>query len=320
MTKLPARTSKKPTSLVDAPADSLMLQETTLWLQNFISDRTRVTYKKAVQDFAGFAELETADDLYDVDAAAVLAWREHLIANEMSNNSVANRMSALSSLFNHLCDRQVVQVNPVQGIKRPKTATEGVTPAIANKVVRRILDDSAAALTNAKTPNASLLAARDSAILHVLFYLGPRVSEVCSMNVGDIVADGEYTVVKLTVKGGSAHRVPAPPEALNAVKQYLLMSGHTKGPMFQRVKGGDGRLSRIAIYNLFKKAVKRSVVEGDFSTHSARATFATESLDGGSLLEHVQAALGHANITTTQMYDRRKTLHRDSPTLRVRYG
>ncbi len=73
--------------------------------------------------------------------------------------------------------------------------------------------------------------------------------------------------------------------------------------MFRRVKGGDGRLSRIAIYNLFKKAVKRSLINGDFSTHSARATFATESLEGGALLEHVQSALGHANITTTQMYD-----------------
>lgn len=149
---------------------------------------------------------------------------------------------------------------------------------------------------------------------------GPRVSEVCSLDVGDIIADGEYTVVKLTVKGGEAHRVPAPPEALAAVKQYLLMSGHTKGAMFQRVKGGDGRLTRLSIYNIFKQAVKRAAIDGSFSTHSARATFATESLNNGSLLEHVQSALGHANITTTQMYDRRKTLHRDSPTLRVRYG
>ena len=141
-----------------------------------------------------------------------------------------------------------------------------------------------------------------------------------SLNVGDIVADGEYTVMKLTIKGGQAHRVPAPPEALQAVSEYLAMSGHTRGAMFRRIKGGNSRLTRLSIYNIFKKAVKQSGADGSFSTHSARATFATESLNNGSLLEHVQAALGHANITTTQMYDRRKTLHRDSPTLRVRYG
>ncbi len=84
------------------------------------------------------------------------------------------------------------------------------------------------------------------------------------MNVGDIIADGEYTAVKVTIKGGAAHRVAAPPEALAAVNHYLLMGGHTKGPMFRRVKGGDGRLSRIAIYNVIKKAVKRSVINGDF--------------------------------------------------------
>ena len=114
--------------------------------------------------------------------------------------------------------------------------------------------------------------------------------------------------------------MPAPPEALAAVSEYLSMSGHKKGAMFRRIKGGNSRLTRLSIYNIFKQAVKRSGVSGDYSTHSARATFATESLNNGSLLEHVQSALGHANITTTQMYDRRKTLHRDSPTLRVRYG
>jgi len=295
------------------------MQETSTWLTNFISDRTRDTYKKAIEEFAKFAELESPDDLFDVDASTVLAWREHLTGLELSNNSVANRLSALSSLFKHLCDKQIVQINPVQGIKRPKTPKQGVTPSIANKLVRQILDDSAGRLTDAKTASAALTAARNNAILHVLFFLGPRVSEVVSLNVGDIIADGEYTVVKLTVKGGQAHRVPAPPEALAVVNEYLDMSGHAKGAMFRRIKGGSGRLTRLSIYNIFTQAVKRSTSH-HFSTHSARATFATESLESGALLEHVQSALGHSNITTTQMYDRRKTLHRDSPTLRVRYG
>ena len=311
----------KPTTLITGTSTkSIVVKEANTWLTNFVSNRTRDTYKKAIEEFAKFAELEKPDDLYDIDSSTVLAWREHLIALELSNNSVANRLSALSSLFKHLCDKQIVQINPVQGIKRPKTPQHGVTPSIANKMVRKILDDSNDRIIDAKTSTAALTAARDSAILHVLFFLGPRVSEVVSLNVGDIVADGEYTVMKLTIKGGQAHRVPAPPEALQAVSEYLAMSGHTRGAMFRRIKGGNSRLTRLSIYNIFKKAVKQSGADGSFSTHSARATFATESLNNGSLLEHVQAALGHANITTTQMYDRRKTLHRDSPTLRVRYG
>ena len=306
-------------ALTTKNSQSVVVKETDAWLTNFISDRTRATYKKAIEEFASFSALESPDDLYDVDSYTVLAWREHLMQLEYSSNSVANRLSALSSLFRHLCDKQIVQVNPVQGIKRPKTPQEGVTPSIANKLVRKILEDCKKKLDEAKTPTAKLMAARNSAILHVLFFLGPRVSEVVSLNIGDIVADGEYTVMKLKVKGGGAHRVPAPPEAMASVNEYLQKSGHTRGAMFRRIKGGNSRLTRLSIYNIFVAAAKE--VSGDhYSTHSARATFATESLNNGALLEHVQNALGHSSITTTQMYDKRKTLHRDSPSLRVRYG
>ena len=277
-------------ALTTKNSQSVVVKETDAWLTNFISDRTRATYRKAIEEFASFSMLETPDDLYDVDSHTVLAWREHLMELEYSSNSVANRLSALSSLFKHLCDKQIVQVNPVQGIKRPKTPQDGVTPSIANKLVRKILEACKARLDDAKTPTAKLLASRNSAMLHVLFFLGPRVSEVVSLNVGDIVADGEYTVMKLKVKGGGAHRVPAPPEALAAVNEYLQMSGHTRGAMFRRVKGGNARLTRLSIYNIFVAAAKE--VSGDhYSTHSARATFATESLNNGALLEHVQNAL-----------------------------
>lgn len=184
--------------------------------------------------------------------------------------------------------------------------------------MRKVLETSKDKIDNAKTPTAKLIAVRDSAFLHVLFFLGPRVSELVSLNIGDIVADGEYTVVKLKVKGGGAHRVPAPPECMAAVNDYLTMSGHTRGAMFRRVKGGNGRLTRLTIYNVFTAAAKQTT-GNHYSTHSARATFATESLESGALLEHVQAALGHSSITTTQMYDRRKQLNRDAPSLRVRY-
>ena len=183
----------KELSITGDAGKSIVMHEAGIWLTNFISDRTRETYKKAIGEFTSFAGLESPDDLYDVDSAVVLAWREHLIGLGMSNNSVANRLSALSSLFRHLCDKQIVQINPVQGIKRPKAPTQGVTPSIANKLVRKILNDCAQLLEDAKTDTARRLAARNSAILHVLFFLGPRVSEVVSLNIGDIKACLLYT-------------------------------------------------------------------------------------------------------------------------------
>ena len=83
------------TALITGNDNSIVVKEANTWLTNFISERTRSTYKKAIEEFAKFSELGKPDNLYDVDSSTVLAWREHLIALELSNNSVANRLSAL---------------------------------------------------------------------------------------------------------------------------------------------------------------------------------------------------------------------------------
>jgi site-specific recombinase XerD len=89
-------TMKEETALITGNDDGIVVKEANTWLTNFISDRTQQTYKKAIEEFALFAEFEQPDDLFDVDSATVLSWREHLIGLEYSNNSVANRLSALS--------------------------------------------------------------------------------------------------------------------------------------------------------------------------------------------------------------------------------
>lgn len=86
-----------------------------------------------------------------------------------------------------------------------------------------------------------------------------------------------------------------------------------------RTDSGDRPLTRLAAYNVFKTYARAVGLPEEAVPHSARATFATESLNAGALLEHVQQVLGHTNISTTKLYDRRQMLHRESPTLVVRY-
>jgi integrase/recombinase XerD len=305
--------------------DLAAVPEESVWLANFISPRTRATYRRAVAAFAAFAGITSAEAFREVTQAQVLAWREHLITEGKAARTVGNRLAALSSIFNHLCEKQLVKSNPVKGLQRPRLNKEmGETPAIDKKLVRAMLEAAEWSFVEAKTETARLQGARDSAMLHVFFFMGCRIFELCSLRVKDKSRDGAYPVLVFTLKGGRRNKVPMPHEVVEKLERYLALAGHgdeRPWPLFRRVRldQRDRPITRLAAYNMFKKYARAAGLPEEAVPHSARATFATESLNAGALLEHVQQVLGHTNISTTKIYDRRKMLHRESPTLVVRY-
>lgn len=212
--------------------------EESVWLANFISPRTRATYQRAVASFAEFAGITSAEAFRAVSPAQVLAWREHLIAEGRAARTVGNRMAALSSIFNHLCEKQLVKGNPVRGLQRPRlNHAMGETPAIEKKRVRAMLDAAERAFVEGKTEVARLQGARDSAMLHVFFFMGCRISELCSLRVKDCSRDGAYPVLVFTLKGGKRNKVPMPHEVVEKLERYLAMAGHgdeRQWPLFRR--------------------------------------------------------------------------------------
>jgi site-specific recombinase XerD len=236
----------------------------------------------------------------------------------MKPRSVRNRLAAISSLFKHLKNEQVVKVNPVENIQRPRVAEErGTTPAMTPEQVRKMLD----------APDISTLqGARDSAILHVLFFGGCRIAELVGLKVGDIYEDEGYFLLRFTVKGGKEHPVEVHHELQQAIRRYLAVSGHgndLRSPLFLSVKSGRNRgdrpLHKDHFTWIFEKYRKKAGLSEKFTPHSARATCATVALHNGADLEHVQRLLGHADIRTTQVYDKRRFLHKDSAAYAVRY-
>lgn len=312
-------------ALVTGGGGLAAVPEESVWLANFISPRTRATYRRAVASFAEFAGITSAEAFRAVSPAQVLDWREQLIAEGKAARTVGNRMAALSSIFNHLCEKQLVTGNPVRGLQRPRLNNAiGETPAIEKKRVRAMLDAAERAFVEGKTAVARLQGARDSAMLHVFFFMGCRISELCHLKVKDCSRDGAYPVLVFTLKGGKRNKVPMPHEVVEQIERYLTLAGHggeRQYPLFRRVRidSGDRPLTRLAAYNVFKTHARAVGLPEEAVPHSARATFATESLNAGALLEHVQQVLGHTNISTTKLYDRRQMLHRESPTLVVRY-
>ena len=311
-----------PSSLTGTPATDILadMPEERVWLANFTSARTRQTYANALRELTGFLRIESADDFYGLTQAHIIAWREQLAEAGASPRTISNRLSAVSSLFAHLCEKQLCERNPVSGVRRPKVASHTVeTPALSRAQVRAMLD-----APDAKT----LQGLRDCALLHVYFYTGCRESEPGTLRVRDFHQDQGYWVLDFTVKGGKRNRVAVHPECQNAIQSYLEARAlKSEAPpdrdswLFQAMYNGrDGRpMSRQRFYQLFKQYALLSGMPEGVVPHSARATFITEALDREHPAEAVQKTVGHASITTTLAYDKRDHHPKNSASFAVRY-
>lgn len=290
--------------------------EEAVWLANFVSPRTKRTYQTAVQGFIAFHDLQSSDELRMIGQSHLIAWRDHLIQSGASPRTVQNRLAAVSSLFQHLCEKQVAARNPVSGVRRPRVNASRVEAAVlAPEQVRRLLD----------TPRKDTLqGVRDRAILHVLFYTGCRVSEVTHLKVRDFFEDAGYWVLDFVVKGGQRNRLAIHHELQLALRAYLVIGHHEverESPLFLTVRRGERRkpLTSRLVGKLFHYYARKAGLPLGVTPHSARATFITEALDRKCPIEAVQASVGHRHIATTKMYDKRKMHYRESASFAVRY-
>jgi integrase/recombinase XerD len=197
-------------------------------------------------------------------------------------------------------------MNPVREVERPAiNRREGTTLAFSQSQARKILD--------APDPN-SLLGVRDRAILAVGLQVGFRRAEIASLKVGDFHMNRGYESLKVIRKGGKKGSLAIHPQAVQRIKDYLDMAGHgadVEGPLFRPVRdnreGLDARrpLHPDVIDRILRKYARHIGLDRGYSAHSMRATFITTALDNGASLEDVQSAAGHADPSTTKLYDRR---------------
>ncbi|MFO0734149.1 MAG: tyrosine-type recombinase/integrase [Candidatus Competibacteraceae bacterium] len=315
---VPVPGSETPTDRVlVTPSDRLAaLPEEAVWLANFVSPRTQRTYRAAVQSFIAFHGLQSSDELRAIGQSHLIAWREHLTQSGASPRTVQNRLAAVSSLFQHLCEKQVAARNPVTGVRRPRVNASRVEAAVLTpEQVRCLLHTP---------PVDTLKGIRDRAILHVLFYTGCRVSEVTHLKIRDFFEDAGYWVLDFVVKGGQRNRLAIHHELQLALRTYLTQSGHgaeRESPLFLAVQRSELRKSLTSrqVSKLFHRYTREANLPLGVTPHSARATFITEALDRKCPIEAVQASVGHRHIATTKMYDKRKLHYRESASFVVRY-
>lgn len=294
------------------------------WFANIENAKTRRAYKNDINDFSTFLGLVRPEDMRRVTRAHVIAWRDDLKRRELAKATIRRKLAALASLFDYLCERNAVTDNPVHGVTRPKASSgEGRTPALSDGQARALLE----------APElGSLKGIRDKAILAVLLYHGIRREELCKLRVSDRAFRQGVPHFLIQGKGDKERYIPVHPEAARLIDAYLLQAGHgddSKGPLFRPVRnnateeGLDKALSTNAIYDLVRKYAFQTGLTEQITQllgpHAMRATAATNALDHQADIAKVQEMLGHANISTTRSYDRRKTRPEDSPVFRVRY-
>jgi integrase/recombinase XerD len=298
------------------------------WLANIPSPKTRRAYKCDVGEFVLFTGMHERAAFRSVVRSHVIAWRKDMETRSLSAASIRRKLSALSSLFDYLCERNAVLGNPVDGVKRPTANNnEGSTPALGDAQARRLLD---------APPGDTLKGVRDRAILAVLLYHGIRREELCLIRLKDLHSREGVMHLRIHGKRGKIRFVPVHPMALRLVGEYLEIGKHGGGldaksldsPLFRPVSNNrtgtlDKHLDPGSVYrNILRKYGGQTGINAEvigLCVHSLRATAATNALSHEADIAKVQEWLGHANVSTTRLYDRRKMRPEDSPTFHVKY-
>jgi integrase/recombinase XerD len=213
----------------------------------------------------------------------------------LSATSAARAVVAVRGLHRFALREGLTTSDPA-ALVRPPTPDRRLPKAISVEDVARLLDAAAA---------DSPLGLRDRALLEVLYGTGARISEAVGLAVDDL--DRETGVVKLAGKGGKERVVPVGSYALAAVQAYLVRGrpalaarGTGGARLFLNARGGA--LSRQSAWAVLRTVAARAGITTEISPHTLRHSFATHLLDGGADVRVVQELLGHASVTTTQVY------------------
>jgi integrase/recombinase XerD len=207
----------------------------------------------------------------------------------------ARKVAATKSFFSFMLAEGKIKNNPTENISSPRVG-KSLPDAISISQVRQLIDQPA----KLSTPEAK----RDRAMLELLYASGMRVSELVSLNLGDV--DTKGGCVRCFGKGNKERLIPIYPQAAKAVEEYVtavrpqLAHSDTEPALFLNQRGD--RLTRQGLWQILKAYAKSAGLGKQVTPHTLRHSFATHMLSGGADLRYVQEMLGHANISTTQIY------------------
>ena len=278
-----------------------------LVVEKGFSENTKLAYRNDLYQLASFVEEEAAKrgtipPWASFDRQSVLRYLSELKERKYAATTVARKIAAIKSFFGFLVAEGLLRDNPMRGIPSPKVGKSLPKP-ISIAQARLLLEQP----SKLSTPEAK----RDRAMLELLYATGMRVSELVSLNLADIDTDGGY--VRCFGKGHKERLIPIYRQAALVLKEYLtearphLAHNSEEKALFLNRRGE--RLTRQGLWQILKGYAKSAELGTEVTPHTLRHSFATHMLSGGADLRSVQELLGHANISTTQVYTHLTTDH-----------
>ena len=265
-----------------------------LTLEQGSSPRTLEAYRRDVERLVDYARTKGAMSPIDVTSRMLREFIYHLKDVGLSPSSIRRNISAVRTYFRFLLADGVVARDPSERLETPqrwRTLPDVLTVGeIERLLAAPTLDDP--------------LVFRDRAMLELAYGAGLRVSEWITIGVRDVLLEDK--LVRVFGKGAKERLVPIGRSAIAAVATYLresrsrLERGGGKGVLFLNARGEP--LSRMGAWKILRRYVERAGITKDVSPHTLRHSFATHLLEGGADLRAVQEMLGHADISTTQIY------------------
>ena len=284
-----------------APAHVVESYLDHLAVERGVAVNTLASYRRDLGRYVDYLDAHGVTSIRDVRAVDVGAFVAHLREGDaervpLSATSAARAVVAVRGMHRFALRDGLVDVDVSREV-RPAAPPRRLPKAIAIEDVERLLD----AAGYAGTP----LAVRDRALLEVLYGTGARISEAVGLVIDDV--DLKEATVLLSGKGGKQRRVPLGSFAARALDAYLVqarpvLSANGRGTprLFLNARGGP--LSRQSAWTVLGTAAERAGLADGISPHTLRHSFATHLLDGGADVRVVQELLGHASVTTTQIY------------------
>ncbi|GHC59222.1 site-specific tyrosine recombinase/integron integrase [Roseibacillus persicicus] len=218
-----------------------------------------------------------------------------LMKAETARSTIRLRFAALRSFYKYLTHRQGLPKNPLAEVQLPK-AEKKLPVTLSLKQIEHLLAIPLQLPVAKQAPD--WLPFRDTAILELFYSTGLRLSELTSLNAEQV--DSTTTTLRVMGKGSKERLVPVGSYASKAIQKYRFEAQVHEGPLF--ISKLRKRLSPRAIDQLLKKYLAQSEIPFAVTPHKLRHSFATHLLDSGADLRAVQSLLGHASLSTTQIY------------------
>jgi len=278
---------------------------TYLTVEKGFSSNTIAAYRNDLEQLAEFAR-EEADksgsppSWTSFGRQGMLKYLLNLKERNYAATTIARKVAALRSFFNFMKAEGTVNDNPSQNVGSPKIGRSLPKPVSISEV-RRLLEQP--------TKQSRSEAKRDVAILQLLYASGMRVSELVSLDLDNI--DVEEGSVRCLGKGNKERIIPIHQRAAQAIEEYVRevrpnLVHQEETALFVNARGE--RLTRQGLWQILKEYARAAGLE-NITPHTLRHSFATHMLNGGADLRSVQELLGHANISTTQVYTHLTTEH-----------